>query len=1006
MPAPDSSFAQRVSAIERRAAAEPDAALAQARAALAEPDEDHDPERSDALNRLGMLFFHQSLLEPALDAYRRALARVELRTPGDQASQANLHNNIGQALSALGRHDAAVPHLERALALHRQAGSSAVQVAIAQDNLGAALAAAGRAAEAVALHAQALDTFELSLGPINEHAATALGNLGAACARQGEPARALACHLRSLDMHLALRGMKSAGALVSTANLVQAALSRNDLALAGDLCDVLVALAQDDGAAGHAAAVALLQVAGHAFDAFNLGLADRLCGAVLDLLARIDAPDTLAKALQLAGKVALAKGHTTRAEQLQLSLLAMPGRELRAQVRDWVEHGKNLRERGVQGARQAIGHFEHALALLRGVADATPSEQAHVLGNLAEAQFRADLLDAADASFGAALAALGRRGPAEDRAWLSHAHGLLHFRRGRHADAQACLARALRLWTRLRGAWHPFVATACANLALVHWDAGEHAAAQRLLVRAERLRAPELARRLAIGSDSERLETARSSIGDLYRAVSFHFATGRAEPLATRLVLQFKGAVQLATMRSLARMRATLAPAAQAQLDRLAQLQQQITALIAAEQLHDSRVDLQALAPLQAEAAQLQRVLGNRSARGQAALTQVQPEAVRAALPAGALLVEYLRWAQFEPRTQAPLGDRYAALLLRRRGKPQWVDLGAAPAIDAAVHALRRALHDNTPLAEPEQQLAQSILTPIAATLADVRQLIVAPDGALNLLPFASLLEALLPHDTLVHQVACGAELIDDPAPAAAGEPVAIVDPEFGGGRWEALPGTREEGALLRRLWPATEVHAGADARADVLLGLRQPALLHIATHGHFIAPAGDRPIVRNTSFVTDEGVFVVQSPQRSARDDAMWHGGLALAGGVTVSAAELAQLDLRSTALVVLSACDTGVGSTGLAQEFAGLRRAFAIAGARSQLTSLWAVEDEATALLMNEFYAGLRAGRPRAVALRDAQRALRARPSWSHPFYWAAFVLWGDAGPLPAGLVKENTA
>jgi CHAT domain-containing protein len=44
--------------------------------------------------------------------------------------------------------------------------------------------------------------------------------------------------------------------------------------------------------------------------------------------------------------------------------------------------------------------------------------------------------------------------------------------------------------------------------------------------------------------------------------------------------------------------------------------------------------------------------------------------------------------------------------------------------------------------------------------------------------------------------------------------------------------------------------------------------------------------------------------------------------------------------------------------------------------------------------------------VALRDAQRALRARPSWSHPFYWAAFVLWGDAGPLPAGLVKENTA
>jgi CHAT domain-containing protein len=1006
MPAPDASFAQRVSAIESQAAAEPDAALGLARAALAEPDDEHDPERSDALNRLGMLFFHQSLPEPALDAYSRALARVELRAPGDVASQANLRNNIGQALSALGRDDAAVPHLESALALHRRAGSSAVQVAIAQDNLGAALAAAGRGAEAIALHAQALDTFEQSLGPMNEHAATALGNLGVACARQGEPAHALACQLRSLDMHLALHGMNSPGALVSAANLVQAALSRNDPALAGDLCDVLLALAQDKSAAGHAAAVALLRVAGHAFDAFSLGLADRLCGAVLALLANVDAPQTQAKALRLAGQVALAKGHTARAEELQLSLLSMPGRELRVQVHDWVEHGKNLRERGAQGARQSIGHFEHALALLRTAGDAQPSERAHVLGNLAEAQFRADLLDAADASFGAALAALGRRGHDEDRAWLSHAHGLLHFRRSRHAEAQVCLALAQRLWTRLHGAWHPFVATACANLALVHWDAGEHAAAQRLLIRAERLRAPELARRLAVGSDSDRLETARSSIGDLYRAVSFHFATGLAEPLATRLVLQFKGAVQLATMRSLARLRKRLAPAARGQLDRLAQLQQQITTLVAAEQLHDTSVDLQAMAPLQAEAAQLQRVLGDLSARGQAALSAVEPSAVRAALPAGAVLVEYLHWAVFEPRSQAPVGFCYAALLLRRRGRPRWVNLGAADAIDAAVRGLRQALHDNTPLAEAEQRLAQLVLTPITEALADAKQVIVAPDGTLNLLPFASLLEPLLPPNTLVQQVACGAELINDLDPPAPGVPVAIVDPDFDGSALDPLPGTREEGALLRRLWPASVVHAGADARADTLLRLQQPPLLHIATHGHFIAPAGDRPIVRNTSFVTDEGVFMVQSPSRSARDDAAWHGGLALAGGVTVSAAELAQLDLRGTALVVLSACDTGVGSTGLAQEFAGLRRAFAIAGACSQLTSLWAVEDEATALLMSEFYAGLRAGRPRAVALRDAQRALRARPSWSHPFYWAAFVLWGEAGPLPAGLVEEGTA
>lgn len=999
------AFAQRVTQIEHWVATQPHEAVKAAHAALAEPDDD-DPERSDALNRLGMLLFQQSLPEPALAAYRRAPARIEQRAPADATSQANMHNNIGQALGALGRPAEAVPHLERALALNRQAGSTAVQIAITQDNLGTVLVAAGRSAEALGLHEQALAVFEQALGPMNDHAATALGNLGVACAAQGERQRALACHLRSLDMHLAIAGPKSPGALVSAANLVDAALERNDLPLAGELCDVLLALAQDEAATtGHNAAVALLQVAGHAFDAFSLGLADRLCSAALALLARGDDAVTLERALRLAGQVALAKGHTTQAETFELQLLAMPGRSAREQVRDWVEHGKNLRQRGLQGAHQSIGPFERALALLRSTGDAKPSELAHVLGNLAEAQFRAALLDAADASFEQALAALGRTGPDEDRAWLRHAHGLLHFRRGRHAQALACLRNAQRRWTRLRGAWHPFVATACANLSLVHWDAGEHAAAQRLLARTDRLRAPELARRLAVGSDNERLETARSSIGDLYRAVSFHFATGLGEPLATRLVFQFKGAVQLATMRSQARLREQLAPAARMQLDRLAELQQQITALVAAEQLHDGTpVDLQALAPLQAEAAELQRALGHRSARGQAALAAVQPSAVRAALPAGALLVEYLRWAVFEPRTQQPLGERYAALLLRRRGAPQWVDLGAAQAIDDAVHALRQALHDNTPLAEPEQRLAQLILAPIARASGAVRQVIVAPDGALNLLPWASLLEPLLPSDAPVLQVACGAELIDDRTTPAAGAPVAIVDPDYGPSDWDALPATREEGALLRRLWPASVVHAGAGARAELLRGLQQPALLHIATHGHFIAPAGDRPIVRSTSFVTDEGVFIVQSPSRSARDDAMWHGGLVLAGGVVVSAAELAQLDLRGSALVVLSACDTGIGSTGLAQEFAGLRRAFAIAGARSQLTSLWAVEDEATALLMSTFYTALRAGRPRAAALRDAQRALRARPSWSHPFYWAAFVLWGDAGKLPGSLLQEG--
>jgi CHAT domain-containing protein len=92
------------------------------------------------------------------------------------------------------------------------------------------------------------------------------------------------------------------------------------------------------------------------------------------------------------------------------------------------------------------------------------------------------------------------------------------------------------------------------------------------------------------------------------------------------------------------------------------------------------------------------------------------------------------------------------------------------------------------------------------------------------------------------------------------------------------------------------------------------------------------------------------------------------------------------------------GVAAHG--DEFAGLRRAFAIAGADSQVISLWAVDDEAAAALMGEYYQRLANGVGRAEALRDAQVAVRRRPIFSHPNAWAAFVPWGHSGPLSAAL------
>ena len=114
-------------------------------------------------------------------------------------------------------------------------------------------------------------------------------------------------------------------------------------------------------------------------------------------------------------------------------------------------------------------------------------------------------------------------------------------------------------------------------------------------------------------------------------------------------------------------------------------------------------------------------------------------------------------------------------------------------------------------------------------------------------------------------------------------------------------------------------------------------------------------------------------------------------------TALEAADLNLLGTQLVVLSACDTGLGEIASGDGVYGLRRAFAIAGAETQLMSLWQVSDFGTKSLMARYYENLIAGRGRSEALRQAQLAMiEAGDEYSWPYYWAAFILAGDWRPL----------
>ena len=96
---------------------------------------------------------------------------------------------------------------------------------------------------------------------------------------------------------------------------------------------------------------------------------------------------------------------------------------------------------------------------------------------------------------------------------------------------------------------------------------------------------------------------------------------------------------------------------------------------------------------------------------------------------------------------------------------------------------------------------------------------------------------------------------------------------------------------------------------------------------------------------------------------------------------------------MVVLSACDTGVGDARNGEGVYGLRRALVLAGSESQVMSLWQVSDTATTDLMIDYYRRLRAGEGRAQALRNVQRSfLQVGSKRSHPYYWASFIQSGD--------------
>ena len=193
----------------------------------------------------------------------------------------------------------------------------------------------------------------------------------------------------------------------------------------------------------------------------------------------------------------------------------------------------------------------------------------------------------------------------------------------------------------------------------------------------------------------------------------------------------------------------------------------------------------------------------------------------------------------------------------------------------------------------------------------------------------------------------------------------------------------------------------------------RSSRILHLATHGFFLADQPHDPNKERRDLVA-VGFTSGSEPGRlsgAGLENPLLRSGLALAGVNSwliggsppaeaedglLTAEDVSGLDLLDTDLVVLSACETGLGEIHVGEGVFGLRRAFVLAGAKTLVMSLWKVPDQQTQELMVDFYSRILAGRGCAEALREAQLALKAK--YPDPLYWGAFICQGNPGPLPA--------
>jgi CHAT domain-containing protein/tetratricopeptide (TPR) repeat protein len=957
-----------------------------------------------AAHNKGRALQDQGLYREALPYFQKALELAPAAFGKDHLITAAIQNDLGCLHANLGQYAKAEPLLQRCLQIREaRLGKDHPAVADALNNLALVYMDLGQFAQAEPLYQRSLQICETQLGKQHLNVAAALNNLAMLYSAMGQYARAESVFQRSLEIR-------------------EAKLGKDDPTVA-DVLNNLGYLNYDMGQYARAEALyqRCLQIRETRLGKDNAAVAQTLNNLAILYKSRRDfqkAEPLFQRSLEIR-EARFGKDHPYVAASL--NGLA----NLYADMHQYAK-AEPLYERSRQITEASLGS-DHP-------------EVAQVLNNLA----------------------------------------IVYVETGQYGKAGLFTLRTLQIREQKLGEDHPRVAESLNNMVVLYAATGSWDAAATDMDRQRRIEARHIGRILPVLGASGQLQFLATLETCRANALSLALLR-RDDPAMSRRsaawLLNAKGVAQQAlTERALLERDAT-DPARNAIVRQLTALRQQQAALALAVPRTGQEAErfrqLQDLAERQQRLEQ-QLVQSGGTPRPK---EWVEPDQVRAALPADAVFIDIARFkvANFKAKN----GERYwnpphyaAWLVPAGQGAVKLIDLGDAAKIDAAVAAVRIGLlaaqgtatqksvlvEKGEADAEKELQpalaaLAKLVLEPLREHIDSRQQWLISPDGALWLVPWEALplddktyviekhtlrylvsgrdlvmspFQGKIKRDASVimadpdfdidpkEAVALTAKLLGSQRPTTDGLVTALDNPSStrsasAMGRAPRLPGTAVEAVAIKpklQAYAGEEpwVYRGKNALEGVFKAFHSPKVVVLSTHGFFLE---DQQLKSPDRAALDGNKQPVLTKEGKLPENPLLRCGLLLAGCNQAAAAkpgqedgvltglEIVGCDLRGTELVVLSACETGLGQVRNGEGVAGLRQAFQLAGAQTVVASLWQVSDRDTALLMTDFFDGLAKGKSKAEALREAQlariKAHRDRDGAAHPFFWAAFTVTG---------------